>query len=171
MVAQYRDTSDDPGAIVTLGEIDTRTAPWMAKLFKLGAAAGVLSSNTADSPFGVAFDYFKIEQSSAQMPTKAATLAALDAAGFDVLAIEPYSVQPDLQDAFLYSGKYDAARYFDPLIRANISSFANLIDAAELASGLAMLRTDIDSGQIHSYIQTAEHPDGDYAFLQLQART
>jgi malectin (di-glucose binding ER protein)/PA14 domain-containing protein/Kelch motif protein/glucose/sorbosone dehydrogenase len=65
VVAQYRDTSDDAAAIKTLGEIDTRTAPWMAKLFKLGAAAGVLSSNTADSPFGVAFDFFKIEPSAA----------------------------------------------------------------------------------------------------------
>nr|WP_314901931.1 methyltransferase domain-containing protein [uncultured Deefgea sp.] len=116
--------------------------------------------------------YFPImmAKSSAQMPTKVATLAALDAAGFDVLAIEPYSVQPDLQDAFLYSGKYDPQRYFDPLIRANISSFANLIDADELAAGLALLRSHIDSGQIHHYIQAAEHPDGDYAFLQLQAR-
>lgn len=104
------------------------------------------------------------------MPTRAATLAALDAAGFDVLAIEPYRVQPDLQDAFLYSGKYDAERYFDPLIRANISSFASLIEAAELASGLAQLRADIISGQIDSYIKAAEHHDGDYAFLQLQAR-
>jgi ubiquinone/menaquinone biosynthesis C-methylase UbiE len=116
--------------------------------------------------------YFPVmmAKSSAQMPTKVATLAALDAAGFDVLAIEPYSVQADLQDAFLYSGKYDAVRYFDPLIRANISSFANLIEADELTAGLAQLRADIASGQINSYIQAAEHPDGDYAFLQLQAR-
>jgi len=73
VVAQYRDTSDDAAAIKTLGEIDTRTAPWMAKLFKLGAAAGVLSSNTAGSPFGVAFDFFKIEQSTAppQQPAPA----------------------------------------------------------------------------------------------------
>ena len=108
-------------------------------------------------------------KSTAQMPSKAATLAALDAAGFDVLAIEPYSVQPDLQDAFLYSGKYDPERYFDPLIRANISSFANLIDETELASGLARLHADIASGQIHTHIQAAEHADGDYAFLQLRA--
>ncbi|MGL4994668.1 MAG: class I SAM-dependent methyltransferase, partial [Deefgea sp.] len=116
--------------------------------------------------------YFPImmAKSSAQMPTRAATLAALDAAGFEVLAIEPYRVQPDLQDAFLYSGKYDAERYFDPMIRANISSFAHLIDANELASGLEQLRVDIESGQIHSHIQASEHSDGDYAFLQLQAR-
>jgi len=65
VVAQYRDTSDDAAAIKTLGEIDARTAPWMAKLFKLGAAAGVLSGNTASSPFGIAFDFFKIEPSTA----------------------------------------------------------------------------------------------------------
>jgi N-acetylneuraminic acid mutarotase len=65
VVAQYRDTNDDPAAIITIGEIDTRTSPWMAKLFKLGAAAGVLSSNTSAATFGVAFDYFKIEPSTA----------------------------------------------------------------------------------------------------------
>jgi hypothetical protein len=65
VVAQYRDTSDDPAAIVTIGEIDSRTNPWMEKLFKLGAAAGILSTNTADSQFGLAFDHFKIEQSTA----------------------------------------------------------------------------------------------------------
>jgi hypothetical protein len=65
VLAQYRDTSDDPAAITTIGEIDTRTNPWMAKLFKLGAAAGVLSNNNSDATFGVAFDYFKIEHSTA----------------------------------------------------------------------------------------------------------
>jgi hypothetical protein len=64
VVAQYRDTSDDPAAITTIGEIDTRTNPWMAKLFKLGAAAGVLNSNAGDSTFGVAYDYFRIEPST-----------------------------------------------------------------------------------------------------------
>ena len=61
VIAQYRDTSDDPAAIKTIGEIDARSYLWMAKFFKLGAAAGVLTTNTADSRFGVAFDYFKIE--------------------------------------------------------------------------------------------------------------
>ncbi|HEX9374407.1 MAG TPA: kelch repeat-containing protein, partial [Roseiflexaceae bacterium] len=73
VVAQYRDTSDDPAAIKTIGEIDARTYPWMAKLFKLGAAAGVLSTNTAESRFGVAFDYFKIASSTPppQLPAPA----------------------------------------------------------------------------------------------------
>ncbi|MEP7191066.1 MAG: hypothetical protein ABI901_17890, partial [Roseiflexaceae bacterium] len=64
VVVQYRDTSDGPAAITTIGEIDTRTTPWMAKLFKLGAAAGVLNTNNSAATFGVAFDYFKIEQST-----------------------------------------------------------------------------------------------------------
>jgi N-acetylneuraminic acid mutarotase len=61
VIAQYRDTSDDPAAIKTIGEVDARSYAWMSKFFKLGAAAGVLATNTADSRFGVAFDYFKIE--------------------------------------------------------------------------------------------------------------
>jgi hypothetical protein len=65
VIAQYRDTSDDPAAIKTIGEVDARSYAWMAKFFKLGAAAGVLATNTADSRFGVAFDYFKIEASAA----------------------------------------------------------------------------------------------------------
>jgi len=73
VIAHYRDTSDDPATIKTIGEIDARTYPWMAKLFKLGAAAGVLSTNTAESRFGVAFDYFKIASSTPppQLPAPA----------------------------------------------------------------------------------------------------
>jgi N-acetylneuraminic acid mutarotase len=65
VIAQYRDTSDDPAAIKTIGEVDTRTYSWMSKFFKLGAAAGVLATNTADTRFGVAFDSFAIAPSSA----------------------------------------------------------------------------------------------------------
>ena len=65
VVARYRNTSDDPAAIKTIGEIDARTYPWMAKFFKMGLAAGVLSSNTADTLYGIAFDSFEIVPSSA----------------------------------------------------------------------------------------------------------
>lgn len=65
VIAQYRNTSDDPADIRTMGEIDIRTAPWMAKLFALGAAAGVLTTNSDNTRFGVAYDYFSIAESSA----------------------------------------------------------------------------------------------------------
>ena len=70
VIVQYRSTSDAAADIRTMGEIDVRTAPWIAKFFKLGAAAGVLATNSADTRFGVAYDNFSIAESSAppQLP-------------------------------------------------------------------------------------------------------
>ena len=70
VIVQYRNTSDAAADIRTMGEIDVRTAPWMARLFRLGAAAGVLATNSADTRFGVAYDNFSIAESSAppQLP-------------------------------------------------------------------------------------------------------
>ena len=68
VIAQYRVNSDEAGAIVTLGEIDASAYPGLAQFFKLGAAAGVLSTNATSSPFGLAYDYFRIDPSVAPAP-------------------------------------------------------------------------------------------------------
>jgi N-acetylneuraminic acid mutarotase len=68
VIAQYREDSDAPGAIRTIGEIDATALPGLAPFFKLGAAAGVLSTNGNGSLFGLAYDYFRIESSSAPPP-------------------------------------------------------------------------------------------------------
>jgi len=65
VIARYRVNSDASSAIVTLGEINATAYPALANFFKLGAAAGILSTNATGSPFGLAYDYFRIDTSSA----------------------------------------------------------------------------------------------------------
>jgi glucose/arabinose dehydrogenase/N-acetylneuraminic acid mutarotase len=68
IVAQYRVDRDDTGGLVTLGEVDADAYPGIASFFKLGAATGILTSNAAGTPFGMAYDYFRVERSTAPPP-------------------------------------------------------------------------------------------------------
>ena len=65
VVARYRVNSNEDTAIVTLGEIDATAYPGLANFFQLGSAAGILSANATGSSFGLAYDYFRIDPSSA----------------------------------------------------------------------------------------------------------
>ncbi len=65
VVARYRVNSNEDTAIVTLGEIDATAFPGLANFFQLGSAAGILSANATGSSFGLAYDYFRIDPSSA----------------------------------------------------------------------------------------------------------
>ena len=47
------------------GEFDAAAYPGLANFFKLSAAAGILSTNATGSSFGLAYDYFRIDPSSA----------------------------------------------------------------------------------------------------------
>ncbi|HEU5097667.1 MAG TPA: kelch repeat-containing protein, partial [Roseiflexaceae bacterium] len=79
--AQYRVDSDDPAALVSIGAIDVTTYPALANFFKLGAAAGILSSNATGSLFGLAYDHFQIDTASAQpTATPTATMTSTPAA-------------------------------------------------------------------------------------------
>lgn len=82
---------------------------------------------------------------------------------------EPYFVQKNLQDFFLYCGKYCPERYLNPTIRAGISTFATLADAAEVERGCRQLEADINTGRVHELISRSESPDGDYLFLAGEA--
>lgn len=90
----------------------------------------------------------------------------LEAAGFALVESEPWLVPEDLVDHFLYCGKHRPELYFDPAIRAGISSFANLATPEEVDEGLARLRGDLESGRFKQV--AAAHPtqDGDYLFLR-----
>ncbi|HMQ45946.1 MAG TPA: class I SAM-dependent methyltransferase [Saprospiraceae bacterium] len=100
-----------------------------------------------------------------QMPPLEQVTSALKSAGLAVLDTENYAVKKDLQDGFLYSGKYDAKRYLDPLFRIGISSFSSLANAAEVAIGLNQLALDVESGKFQAIQSTYEHDGGDYLFL------
>jgi ubiquinone/menaquinone biosynthesis C-methylase UbiE len=106
-----------------------------------------------------------MDQAIRQMPPLKQTLQLLAVAGFIRVAREPWSVTPELQDLFLYAGKYRPELYFDPRVRAGISTFANLADPIEIERGCARLRADLASGRFADVLRTAEHPDGDYLFL------
>jgi hypothetical protein len=61
VVAKYRVNSDDPAAIRDAGSVGASAFPGLSGFFRLGAAAGILTANAAPSPFGLAYDYFRID--------------------------------------------------------------------------------------------------------------
>ena len=100
-----------------------------------------------------------------QMPALEVVAEALQQSGFHNIITEKYAVQPDLQDQFLYIGKYHPGIYFRPEIRAGISTFADLGNKTEVEAGLAKLRKDIETGEVQSVIDSYEHNEGDYLFI------
>ncbi|MEL6656390.1 MAG: methyltransferase domain-containing protein [Bacteroidota bacterium] len=109
-----------------------------------------------------------MEESADFMPAQGKIKAALEQAGLEIVQQEPYFVQPDLEDRFLYSGKHQPERYFNPAFRQGISSFSLIAHQAEVDQGLAHLRVDIDSGKIAAVQQAYENSLGDYLFIIAQ---
>jgi ubiquinone/menaquinone biosynthesis C-methylase UbiE len=99
-----------------------------------------------------------------KMPSCAAVLKALGDAGFAGIERLPYHVSAGLQDLFLYAGKHRPQLYLDAAVRANISSFATLCAAQELAAGLDALRADLAHGRWAGVAADAP-AEGDYAFV------
>ena len=112
-------------------------------------------------------EYFPdaMEQAIRQMPPLDQTFTLLDRAGFRRVVREPWAVTPELQDLFLYAGKYRPALYLDPRVRAGISTFPNLADPTEVERGCARLSADLASGRFADILRASEHSDGDYLFL------
>ena len=106
-----------------------------------------------------------MEDSMQQMPARDEVIKALSASGFKLIGEEPYFIQPDLQDKFLYSGKYKPSYYLDPNIRKGISSFSDLANQDEVTKGLQLLESDIHSGKINKIIEEYENDWGDYIFF------
>ena len=106
----------------------------------------------------------------AQMPDLARIERALAAGGLRLIAQEPFQVPENPVDLMLYCGKRRPELYFDPKVRANISSFAAYDLAEEVGKGLARLTEDIDQGrfaEIAAKFDGAPDPsiDGDYIFI------
>lgn len=104
-----------------------------------------------------------------KMPSEPRIRAALSRSGFKSVTVTPFFVTNDLQDLFLYSGKHRPGLYLDPGVRANISSFANLVPAAELQDGLARLTADLRSGAFASVKAQYATEVGDYAYITARA--
>ena len=106
-----------------------------------------------------------LEVSGRQMPSLGAIERAMSEAGFEISNQEPYFIQPQLQDLFLYSGKHHPDLYLDAQVRKGISSFASLANKEEVDAGLVQLATDIETGKVQEIIQSYENSGGDYLFV------
>ena len=104
-----------------------------------------------------------------QMPDLAELEGQLRQAGLMPLAGEPYSVHPDLQDFFLYSGKHAPERYLDARFRAGISTFTALASPTEVEGGCQLLADDVGSGRIQEVIAVTGSSAGDYTFVVAEA--
>ncbi|WP_299549084.1 class I SAM-dependent methyltransferase [Seonamhaeicola sp.] len=106
-----------------------------------------------------------LQDSIDQMPSLELVRDAMEPSGFQILNTETYSVQPDLEDKFLYGGKDNPELYFDPKIRNGISSFSDLSNDQEVKNGLASLRKDIDVGTIKNVMRSYQNTLGDYLYI------
>ncbi|MEM9362149.1 MAG: class I SAM-dependent methyltransferase [Bacteroidota bacterium] len=100
-----------------------------------------------------------------QMPSLEQVKKAMAVGGFEFLETHKYSIQPDLQDQFLYCGKQNPKLYFDERIRGGISSFSSLANQTEVEIGLMELRKDMDSGKVEEIMTSYENDLGDYLFI------
>lgn len=114
--------------------------------------------------------YFPIamEASMKQMPSIDNVIRNLRVVGFSIVGVESFLVEEDLQDFFLYSGKFEPRMYLDSTVQNGISTFANLTTPEEIESGIIRLKQDIDSGEIQDVIQEYTSTLGDYAFIVAQ---
>lgn len=112
-------------------------------------------------------EYFPemMEKSIAQMPSINLVSKALKENGFNMLGYESYMIQPNLQDFFLYSGKYRPELYLKPEVRAGISSFASLARKEEVDSGIRKLEAEISNGSFRSTALKYVSESGDYLFV------
>jgi len=106
-----------------------------------------------------------IKASGKNMPSVEAIQEMGKQAGFKLGVVENYFVKPDLQDLFLHSGKHNPELYFNDDVRKGISTFAALANKEEVESGLAQLRSDIDSQQFETIKKQYENDLGDYCFV------
>ncbi len=102
---------------------------------------------------------------AARVPSLARIEAGLRRAGLAVQLREPFEVTEDLEDLFLYAGRFRPQLYLDPRVRAGISAFALINDKAALQDGLDRLAGDIRSGRIQAVIEAARSPLGDYLWV------
>ena len=99
-------------------------------------------------------------------PSEREMLDDLRASGFRELETTPWLVPDGLVDHVLYCGKQHPELYFDPAVRAGISSFADLADDGEIAAGLERLRADIASDRFREVAAAHPTPDGDYLMIR-----
>ena len=106
-----------------------------------------------------------INKSSKKLPAMHAIEKAMIDAGFSITYTEAYSVKENLEDLFLYSGKFNPEIYFDEQVRNGISSFSDIAQQDEIEQGLSKLRKDIDSGEFEHIMNSYLNDQGDYLYI------
>ena len=106
-----------------------------------------------------------LKDSIDQMPSLEKVEEAMTKSKIDIVEIDKYCIQADLQDKFLYCGKQNPELYFNEQIRNGISSFSSLANRTEVVQGLIKLRSDIDSGKVNEIIDFYENDYGDYLYI------
>jgi ubiquinone/menaquinone biosynthesis C-methylase UbiE len=104
------------------------------------------------------------KRSNALIPNETAMFDMLEKSGFTAIKSEKYFVQPDVQDHFLYSYKFQPEKYLDAEVRKGSSGFTSCITPEELTHGLKLLEADIASGKINDIIKSYDNDKGDYLF-------
>lgn len=158
------------GAVCTLAVHHFADVPGVCQEVRRVLSGGrfVVFTATPDQMRGYWLNHYfpaAIRQSIIQMPGLDRLETDLRLAGFGSVRTEPYSVPPDLQDLFLYSGKHRPEIYLDQAVRAGISTFASLADPGEVAEGCQRLAQDIRSGGIKAVMSSYEREGGDYLFV------
>lgn len=106
-----------------------------------------------------------LRDSMLQMPSLKRVEEAMLQGPLQILGIDKYFVQPNLQDKFLYCGKHSPELYLNRQIRNGISSFSSLANRNEIEQGLIALKKDIESGMINKIIDSWRNNIGDYLFI------
>ena len=143
------------------------------ELFRVArpGASLVIFTSTPEQMEGYWLNHYfpkMLKDSMIQMPTYELVTESLQKAGFEIKNTEPYFVKDDLQDLFLYAGKERPSLYLDPQVRQGISSFSDLSRKEEVEKGLHQLELDIQSGKIHTIMESYENDLGDYLFVIAQ---
>ncbi len=138
----------------------------MARILKPGGRLVFFTSTPEQMAQYWLTQYFPrmMEKASAQMPSLKRLEIAAQHCRLNLAEAQAFFVCNELQDFFLYSGKYQPAIYLSARIRQGISAFCNLCDTGELDRGLAQLQRDIALEKIDRLIQTSENSSGDYCF-------
>ncbi|MFC0470314.1 class I SAM-dependent methyltransferase [Halalkalibacter kiskunsagensis] len=112
-------------------------------------------------------EYFPkaIEVSANQMPNVVEVSDKLKRAGFNIIGHETFLIQPNLEDFFLYSGKYEPKMYLDEKVRSGISTFANLASNEEVEEGCSKLKEDIETKRIEEVLNKYSSDLGDYVYV------
>lgn len=105
-----------------------------------------------------------MNRSLEQMPNRKELKESLKSAGFKIIGMESFIVEPNLKDFFLYSGKYRPEIYLDPNVRKGISSFATATNE-EIEEGLIELSNDLKNNEFVKRTEDYISELGDYLFV------